>query len=357
MAGSSLPQRRGLLTAPNRSRPVGSSLSGQKYMSGAGLTLERVVSTRRPILVTGAHRSGTTWVGRIIGASPSVGYIQEPFNILCRPGRCRARFSYWFYYICEENEDRYVRDIEQTLQFRYQLGDEMRAIRTPRDTARMVRDFWRFQSHRVHRRRPLLRDPFAFFSAEWLARKFSFDVVVLIRQPAAFVASIKSLRWDHPFDHFLKQPLLMRDHLHSFEDEIREFAERKQDVVDQAILLWRLIHSVIIGYRDRHPEWTFARHRDLSLNPVAEFRRVFGRLNLPYGVREEIDTRHYCMAEARHDGYVWNEVVRNSAQNMSRWRTVLTEKEVARVREKCFGIARHFYSEGEMAEIGLPSKA
>ncbi|HTS16510.1 MAG TPA: sulfotransferase [Verrucomicrobiae bacterium] len=311
----------------------------------------------RPILVTGAPRSGTTWVGRIIGASPSTGYVQEPFNLVCRPGRCAAHFQYWFTYICEENEEQYIRPIEQTLQFRYQILEELKATRTPWDVARMARDFSQFQSHRIRRCRPLLRDPQAFFSAEWLAQRFSADVLVLIRHPAAFVGSFKSLRWEHPFDHFLKQSLLMRDYLHPFEDEIRKFAEQRQDVVDQAILLWRLIHSVILRYRETHPEWTFARHRDLSSNPLAQFRTIFERLGLPYGPREEINTRHFCMAEASPDGYIWNSVVRNSAQNMDLWRTRLTEEEMGRVREKCSDLARQFYTEDELQNIGLAAKA
>lgn len=316
-------------------------------------SLVKVALARRPILVTGSHRSGTTWVGRIVGESPSVGYIQEPFNIYCRPGRCAARFPYWFYYVCEENEDQYLHQIEQTLQFRYQVREEIRAMRTPRDAARMVRDCWRFQFDRFNRRRPLLRDPFALFSAEWLARRFGFDVVVLIRHPAGFVASIKSLHWDHPFDHFLKQPLLMRDHLHAFEDEIREFVDRRQSVVDQAILLWRLVHHVVLGYRDRHPEWIFARHRDLSLNPVEEFRRLFERLNLPYTAYEEKKTLHYCTAAVRREEYAWNDVVRSSAQNLNQWRSRLTDEELERVREKCFEIVRRFYTAEEMARVGL----
>lgn len=134
-----------------------------------------------------------------------MGYIQKPFNILCRPGRCTARFPYWFYYVCEENEEQYFHQIEQTLQFHYQVQEEIRAMQGPRGAARMVRDCWRFQFNRLNRRRPLLHDPLALFSAEWLARRFDFDVVVLIRHPAAFVASVKSLHWEHPFDHFLKQ--------------------------------------------------------------------------------------------------------------------------------------------------------
>ena len=35
----------------------------------------------RPILVTGSHLSGTTWVGRMIAVSPCVAYLHEPFNL------------------------------------------------------------------------------------------------------------------------------------------------------------------------------------------------------------------------------------------------------------------------------------
>lgn len=310
-------------------------------------------ANRHPILVTGIQRSGTTWAGKIIAESPSVGYIGEPFNPLCRPGCCAAHFPYWFFYVCDENEDQYIDHIKRTLEFRYQVAEELKATRTARDVARLARDFSLFQLYRFRRRRPLQRDPPAFFSAEWLAKRFSCDVLVLIRHPAAFVASFKSLRWEHPFDHFLKQPLLMRDYLQSFEGEIREFAERKQDPVDQAILLWRLIHSVVLRYQKAHPEWTFARHRDLSSNPVGEFRRIFERLDLPCGTREEINTRRYCMAEAKQQGYVWDDVVRNSAQNMDLWRTRLTEEELRRVRKKCYYLAREFYAEEEMEDIGL----
>ncbi|HVM62086.1 MAG TPA: sulfotransferase [Verrucomicrobiae bacterium] len=327
-------------------------------MSVSGSTAStQVEGGRRPILVTGSPRSGTTWVGRVIAASPLVGYIPEPFNLHCRPGRCAAHFPYWFFYICDENQEEYTQHIRRTIGFQYQVREELKATRTPYDVARMARDFSRFCVYRFQQRRALFRDPHAVLSAEWLARRFSADVVVLIRQPAAFVSSFKALGWEHPFDHFLKQPLLMRDYLHPFENEIRQFAEHRQDPVDQAILLWRLIHGVILRYRETHPEWTFARHRDLSLNPIGEFHRIFERVGLPYGTREEINTRHYCMAEANPGGYVWNDVVRNSAQNMNLWRARLTEEELARVREKCSDLAREFFTEDEMRDAGLIANA
>ena len=41
----------------------------------------RRLSIEAPILVTGAHRSGTTWVGRMLCASGEAHYVSEPFNV------------------------------------------------------------------------------------------------------------------------------------------------------------------------------------------------------------------------------------------------------------------------------------
>jgi LPS sulfotransferase NodH len=51
---------------------------------------------QKPILVTGSHRSGSTWVGTMLATSPSVGYVQEPFSLNHRPGIFSAKFDYWF---------------------------------------------------------------------------------------------------------------------------------------------------------------------------------------------------------------------------------------------------------------------
>jgi LPS sulfotransferase NodH len=45
--------------------------------------------SNQPILVTGAHRSGTTWVGKILCASGEAAYISEPLNLWHRPGVMR----------------------------------------------------------------------------------------------------------------------------------------------------------------------------------------------------------------------------------------------------------------------------
>ena len=66
------------------------------------------MSSARPILVTGAHRSGTTWIGKMLALAPGVGYIHEPFSPATAPGISSAAFDVYFICIIVENEVRYL---------------------------------------------------------------------------------------------------------------------------------------------------------------------------------------------------------------------------------------------------------
>jgi hypothetical protein len=301
--------------------------------------------TGRPILVTGSHRSGSTWVGKTLAASPEVGYIREPFGVHHRQGVLDVRFPYWFPYISEENEGPYLEPMRAMLAFRYRTGAGLAAVRAPRDAALVAHDLREFARFRRRRARPMLKDPIAVFSAEWLADRFDMQVVALIRHPAAFASSLKRYRWTHPFGDFLAQPLLMRDLLSRYEDEVRRFAEREHEIVDQAILLWNVIHSAIAEFRERRPDWHFARHEDLSREPVERFRAMFDALDVPYSAQIERDiagaTAPGNPAEASDAGAL----KRDSRAGIWTWKERLTSEEISRIRTGTQALWRSFYAE------------
>ena len=305
--------------------------------------------SQKPILVTGAHRSGSTWVGRMIARSPEVGYIREPFNRHHRPGVCAARFDYWFTYICDQNASIYHEDINDCINFRYQLFKELPAIENVKDIARLSRDISCFFINRVLGKRPLLKDPIAVFSAPWLADTFHMDVIVLLRHPAAFAGSLKKANWNYPFDHFLKQPLLMDQHLSSFADQIEVMVSSNADIIDQAILLWNIIHYMILKYKKNHPEWTFIRHEDISRNPLAGFSQIFERIDLSFSsdIRKQIldFSRQAASNRMKYLGHI----IRDSKSNVKSWLERLDEKEINRIRTGTEHIASAFYSDPDWA--------
>ena len=147
-------------------------------------------------------------------------------------------------------------------------GAQLHALHGVRDAARSVKDYAAFTLARPRHARPLLKDPIAVFSSEWLASAFDAEVVFLVRHPAAFASSLKRFGWSTASTTTLEQPLLMRDHLAPFEKEIRSSRPQPGDIVSQAILLWRMIYSTGPTFRERHPDWTFVRHEDLSRDPA-----------------------------------------------------------------------------------------
>jgi hypothetical protein len=301
----------------------------------------------RPILVTGAHRSGTGWVGSMIAASPApaVAYLWEPFSVLHRPGVLDVRFPLWFPYICRENERPYLAPVADMLAFRYRSGAELRSARSARDLGRFLRDRARFRSFRRRGARPLLKDPIAVMSAGWLADTFDMEVVVLVRHPAAFVNSVKTRGLRHPFSDFLAQPLLMRDMLADFEGDLQAFVATERPLLDQGILLWRLIHHVILGYRARYPGWTFVRLEDVARDPLGRFEELYARLG------QTMDDRARAAIAAHSDPSNPSEVRdpadlrRDSRSSIDTWKARLTTQEIRTIRDSVEPISNELYTD------------
>jgi hypothetical protein len=139
---------------------------------------------------------------------------------------------------------------------------------------RAIRQGLRSRRARLTRARPLVKDPLALLSAEWLAHRFDTQNLVMIRHPAAFVSSVMKI-WRHSFERFLADEQLLHDHLARFEKEIRAEVKRPSDMLSPAALMWRILYSGVATFRERQPTWLFLRHEDVSLEPMPVFREVY----------------------------------------------------------------------------------
>ena len=306
------------------------------------------IMPRKPILVTGSHRSGTTWVGKMLAATPSVGYIHEPFNLTHRPGICSAKFPYWFTYINQENETPYILPLKNTLEFRFDFGAELPALQSLRHAGRMLKNYKNFTLYRFRHAIPLMKDPIALFSSEWLSHTFDMNVIVLIRHPAAFTSSIKRLNWTHNFSHFLNQPLLMRDYLYPFESEIRAFVQTEHDIMEQATLLWRIIHFTILQYQEKHKDWIFIRHEDLSTDPLYHFEYLYKKMNLALTDKEKQVIEDYSDEENPTEAIKGHTLIkRNSKSTIKSWQKKFSREELSMLRMRVEEISHKFYSDAD----------
>lgn len=305
------------------------------------------MSDRTPILVTGAHRSGTTWVGKMLAANLRTAYVSEPLNVWHRPGVLGAPVEKWYIYLCEENESVYLPAFRETLAFRYGLWREMRALRSRKDALRMGRDFAIFLRGRLLRQRPLLKDPFAVFSMLWFAERLGCRVVVTVRHPAAFASSLKRLGWPFDFHDLLDQPLLMRDWLE--EDRAAMEAMPADDLIGQAALLWRMIYRVVARTRELLPSLILVRHEDLSRDPLPGYRALYEALGLPFTPQVEHTILNASSSENPKElsHKKVHAVKLDSRANLDNWKKRLGMDEIGRIREVCGEVAASFYPELE----------
>jgi hypothetical protein len=305
------------------------------------------VIAQAPILVTGAHRTGTTWVGKMLAASPQVAYLSEPLNVWHRPGVLCAPVSKWYTLICTENEAQYLPAFRDMLGFRYGLWREMRSLHSRKDFLRMGRDFSIFLRGWLLRQRPLIKDPFAVFSAPWFAERLGCHVVITVRHPAAFASSLKRLDWPFDFCDLLEQPLLMQNWLDVDRAEMESIA--RDDVIGQAALLWRMIYRVVARMMKLHPSFIVVRHEDLSLDPALGYRDLYAALDLDFTPQVEATILNASSSEnpTELSKKKVHAVKLDSRANLDNWKKRLSAEEITRIRKMTGKTAKLFYSDEE----------
>jgi hypothetical protein len=188
----------------------------------------------------------------------------------------------------------------------------------------------------------IIKDPTACFSSTWLYENYRMKVLVIVRHPCAFAASLKRIKWTFSFQHLLQQEQLMADHLFPFRNEME--ADPK-NVIEQAALLWKAIYHVLGGFVAKHPEWIVVTHEELSLNPVRGFRQLFDRLDLewPERARRVIEEHSSDKNPTDPTPGAAHTLRRNSAENVGTWKSNLSRGEIQHVIEVCYPVARKFY--------------
>lgn len=290
---------------------------------------------KNPILVTGAHRSGTTWIGNMLSQEPGMAYIHEPFNPIrsfrtdVKPGVCTAEFKYWFTYINKHNEDKYLHDIDRTLNYQYGLISGLKAVHSFEDYKDLLQIYIRSFTLRKKNTRPLIKDPIAIFSTEWLAMRYDMNVIILIRHPAAFANSLLQHNFFHPFSHFILQPELMEEKLAPFQDEIISHAQSIKDILNQAILLWRIIYYTVYQYQTKFPEWIFIRYEDITASPVTEIKQICENTNIRYTKKLE------------------QRIIQQFKPNAYGWKRTLSKKQIETIKAETSDIWKYYYSRSE----------
>lgn len=242
--------------------------------------------TAKPILISGCPRSGTTFCGNIISKSPEVFEVYEPFN---------QEFTYnfglpaQFFKITRENERQFKPFVDRVLALKDLSNRVSRLprgaidrVRSTRDVAsalalkKLVRDHDSF----FHSSRISLKDPIAFFSADWFADTYDADVVMMCRHPGGVVSSFLNLRWEPETQYIVDHSLPLSDG--KFDKEIAAWRAAPDDVVGALILQWKIFTQTTLDWQKMYPHWFYCLHDQLCDHPLEVFEAIFEHVGLPF---------------------------------------------------------------------------
>ncbi len=296
----------------------------------------------RPILVTGSHRSGTTFLGRLLSKGGYF-YIQEPFNKVYGIHGVK----HWFPY----PDSYYQRLVDQFIK-----GKANAPFITPSNNLfkKIIKNFmgsrsyWQLMLYNLGfvKNKIIIKDPSAVFLSEYFYRVHKFRVVVLIRHPVAFYLSIKKLNWTYDFQDILSQKDLVEKF---YTDRDIKMFESISSFEEMAAYLWYAIYKVVDSYNEKFKslkKWILIRHENLSEYPFETLNLISKKLDLEITNRMKSFVRKN-MFEAKVDSTSVVDFRRNSKQLAWNFRTKVDNEIKQIIKNITYSIAQKYYSDNE----------
>lgn len=234
-----------------------------------------------PVLVTGIIRSGTTWVGRVLRTTLETIYIHEPFNVDSNWNACFPT-PINFYYISNENGGPYLDRCSRLLELRPIFKGKWRE-KIEKINNKYIEN--QFKNHNSKALVPILKDPMALYSVEWLVDNFKVEPVIIIRHPIGIIKSLLRLGWSKKFNfsYLTIQPQLLK---RFYDDEnireIKEIVSRNETltVLERTAYFVRFSYFPIVRYFEEYPNWNFLVYEKLVNHPENEFFQLIEKLSL-----------------------------------------------------------------------------
>ncbi len=232
--------------------------------------------SRRPILVTGMPRSGTTWVARLAATAPGTALTgREPMNARGRQYALAKTLPGW------------ARVEQPSPRQRRALRSAYRGL-NPSVYSRYGRRQWAapFPWTRI-----VVKDPFAMLSIPAVVATTGARVVVVHRHPGAMLASYRRMGWSPDLDEL--QPILAAYREKSGDTSVAAARLPRLDEVSEAEAMgrfWMALYAMTLHDLDRldarrgqaadEPRVLLVPHEELAGGGIEAGRHFFDELGL-----------------------------------------------------------------------------
>lgn len=254
----------------------------------------------KSILVTGTHRSGTTWFGSMLAAS-GIWHIHEPF------APYKGLWKEWFSYARSDDRNTEIdRLMQQLLAGKHRQTLQIAWTDHPMMPLRILPQ----SVHRV-----LIKDPIACLMSDYLTRHFDLDTFVLFRHPAAFVESVIRLEWPQRggIQSLLQNEQLMADYLEPFRSLMESVKD--EEGLRTASVMHGCLNRVLWEFTSGNAAMHVVQFEKLCDKPIEIFHNLFLKTGLPY--YESTTARHIDICFSNKEGLYRPHSVNRMSSNMA----------------------------------------
>jgi hypothetical protein len=214
--------------------------------------------TKKPVILAGSGRSGTTWLGNILAANPNVRILFEPFDHRRVPAASLLPLR------------AYARLGEPKREWEPLMQQVLTGAISNEWVNRQSSPWQRWFSSRL-----LIKTIRAHLMLGWISQQYGTPIVYVTRHPCAVVHSRLKLGWETHLDVFLSQPCLITDYLAPYLEIIKE----AETVVARHAVMWCVENIVPLHQLDRF-DWIFCTYEKLYTAPEVEAERILSQLNM-----------------------------------------------------------------------------
>lgn len=302
--------------------------------------------THRWVMVSGAPRSGTTFVGTVLGLPKSVNTLYEPYNPNCGVAWNEQRYLYVDPDAPLDPE--MARHLDDFFSYRFSLKTvfSARDSRLERIAKRIIGGGNQIALLKG-RLSPvadtsLIKDPIAVFLTEIFARRHAVRTVLLTRHPLSFVGSLKRLGWRYKVEPLLAQPALAARVVPDLGPDTVE----EGDWIAASAWIWTAIARYVLEIEQTLGDHVLhITHEKVSEEPEPSFHRMFDFTGIRPNekvwelVRNSTEGKDVPETGKVHD---FN---RNSQAIFSKSIQALTEEEQDKVLSICWDTAQRIYAD------------
>lgn len=233
----------------------------------------------KSVLVTGIIRSGTTWVGQVLDTALDTIYFHEPFNPHSNWNACFPTPAHYLY-LTDDTGKIYLYQWKRLLDLEpFRWGTWRKTIEEKNE------EYIERQVGQATDRDnivPIVKDPMALYSVEWLVKYFDMSPVFVLRHPIGIVKSIVNLEWWGVANQspIFNQPLLRERFFPHISDDERNQYRLGTDSIERVCWMIRLHYETIRFFRREYPEWIYLSYEDMTLNPGARILDLMATLEL-----------------------------------------------------------------------------